>query len=223
MRHAEVDGLRVVLDLGTERYRVLDDVASVLWSVLIGEADAETTFDRLASEYALDRDRFGTELAAFAQRCVSERLLEPAGAPPAATVTPHSAAARGARPGMLQALTCLIATRRALRRDGFRATYESYAALPAGPRTRALHEVLPAFARAENFFVARRAPKDCLLRSLALYRFLRTAGVPAHHLLGARRFPFVAHAWVECDGAPVCDERAGGYTPLARIGNVPAP
>ena len=224
VRHAEVDGLRVVLDLNTETYRVLDDVASVLWSVLTGEADALTTFEAVARDYAVERDRFGSDLAAFAQRCVTERLLEPAGTPVAgrAVAPPQHAPARSTRPSTLQALTCLIGTRRALNRDGFRETYERYALLPVGRRTRRLGAALPAFARAENFFVARRAPEDCLLRSLSLYRFLRSAGVPAEHVIGVRRFPFSAHAWVECDGSPVCDERAGGYTPLARIGNVPA-
>ena len=56
-------------------------------------------------------------------------------------------------------------------------------------------------------------------RSLALYRFLRSAHVPAQHVIGVRRFPFTAHAWVECGGAALFEEHAGDYTPLARIGN----
>jgi transglutaminase superfamily protein/coenzyme PQQ synthesis protein D (PqqD) len=223
VRHAEVDGLRVLLDLGTERYRVLDDVASVLWSVLVGEADTASTFESLAREYELEHGRFRTDLAAFAQRCIDERLLRPADAPavPAAAASARPAV-RAGRAGTLQALTALIVTRRGLRRDGFGATYERYALLPVGAHARPLDAALPAFARAENFFVARRAPKDCLLRSLSLYRFLRGAGVVAEHVMGVHRFPFVAHAWVEVDGAPVCDERAQGFTRIARIGNVPA-
>ena len=142
VRHAEVDGLRVLLDLGTERYRVLDDVASVLWSVLIGEADASSAFDDLARGYDVDRDRFRADLEAFAQRCTAERLLEPAGIAPIARPAAAPVPPRGARAGTLQALTALIATRRALRRDGFRATYERYALLPVGARARSLAAVL---------------------------------------------------------------------------------
>jgi hypothetical protein len=221
VRHAEVDGLRVVLDLNTETYRVLDDVASVLWNVLTGEADAASTFDAVARAYDVDRDRFESDLAAFAARCVAERLLEAADAP-AAALAPPRGRARGGGPNTLHALMCLIGTRRALNRDGFRATYERYAKLPVGPHARRLGAALPAFARAENFFVARRAPEDCLLRSLSLYRYLRSAGVHAEHLIGVRRFPFAAHAWVECDGAPVGDEHARDFTPLARIGDAQA-
>ncbi|MDQ6942135.1 MAG: lasso peptide biosynthesis B2 protein [Candidatus Eremiobacteraeota bacterium] len=210
----------MVLDLNTETYRVLDDVASALWSVLTGESDTAGTFDRIARDFDVDRNRFESDLAAFARRCVTERVLEPSGAAAALrSATPARVPSRGTRPTTLAALFCLIGTRRALGRDGFRKTYERYALLPASSRTRRLGAALPAFARAENFFVARRAPEDCLLRSLSLYRFLRSAGVPAEHLIGVRRFPFAAHAWVECDGSPVCDELARGFTPLARIGD----
>lgn len=222
VRHAEVDGLRVLLDLNTESYRVLDDVASALWSVLVGESDPVRSFDALARQYDVDASRLSAELAAFAERCVREALLEPAGAAPAAcSAAAVPAARRGARTGTLSALIALVATRRALHRDGFRATYERYALLPAAAGAPPLDAVLRGFARAENFFVARRAPDDCLLRSLALYRYLRAANVPAQHVIGARRFPFGAHAWVEYDGAAVFERRAGDYTPLARIGAAP--
>jgi hypothetical protein len=118
-------------------------------------------------------------------------------------------------------LICLINTQRALARHGFRTTYERYALLPVGSDAPALGVALSAFIRAENFFVARRAPDDCLARSLALYRFLRSANVFAEHVIGVRRFPFAAHAWVECDGAPVLDDQFHSFTPLARIGNPP--
>ena len=51
-----------------------------------------------------------------------------------------------------------------------------------------------ALSLAENFFIIASAPKDCLPRSLSLYRFLLIAGVPADHVIGVRRFPFQAHA-----------------------------
>jgi hypothetical protein len=216
VRHAEVDGLRVLLDLNTETYRVLDDVASVLWAVLIGEADAARAFEGLVEHYDVEPARVNADLADFADRCVREALIEHA-----APTARHSGAPRrahGRRAGTLAALLSLVATRYALRRDGFRATYERYAALPAGSDAFPLAAALRGFTRAENFFVARRAPDDCLLRSLSLYRYLRLANVPAEHVIGARRFPFSAHAWVECDGAAVLESRAGDYTPLARIG-----
>jgi hypothetical protein len=111
-----------------------------------------------------------------------------------------------------------MATRRAISREGFRVTYERCAVIPAVASGNHLPDVLPAFVRAESFFVPRSAPDDCLLRSLSLYRFLREAGLGATHVIGVRRFPFQAHAWAECAGEVLLDGRAHDFTPLARIG-----
>ena len=43
----------------------------------------------------------------------------------------------------------------------------------------------------------------CLERSLVLFYELKRSGVPAALRLGARAFPFAAHAWVELEGSPV--------------------
>ena len=46
---------------------------------------------------------------------------------------------------------------------------------------------------------------DCLPRSLTLYLLLRRKGIPATLQIGVKRYPFGAHAWVECLGE-VLDE-----------------
>lgn len=220
IRHAEVDRLRIILDLRTETYRILDDAASVFWSILVGEADAAASFQGLTECYIVDDERLQADFAAFAERCVEEGLLQRAGAPPASG--PSAAPtrlARRTRPRTMKAFICLLATKLALARHGFGATYHRYALLPIGTKSVALNSVLSAFTRAENFFVARRAPQDCLLRSLALFRFLRSANIPAEHVIGVRRFPFNAHAWVEYNGSPLLDDHCHGFTPLARIDN----
>lgn len=45
------------------------------------------------------------------------------------------------------------------------------------------------------------------------------AGVPADHVIGVRRFPFQAHAWVECAGRVGFDSPhfVRCYTELARM------
>jgi transglutaminase superfamily protein/coenzyme PQQ synthesis protein D (PqqD) len=224
IRHAEVDGCQVILDLSAETYRVLDEVATAMWSVLTGAADPTRTLDALAERYDVDRGRLEADLASFSQRCVSEGLLCPPGsAPPVepgAATSPVGGRRRTGSAGGLAALRSLLDTRRALARDGFSATYRRYASLAPGRDPSRLPAALSAFGRAENLFVAGRAPNDCLGRSLSLYRFLQSANVPAEHVIGVHRFPFHAHAWVECDGAPLLDVRSWSlrFTPLARIG-----
>ena len=50
----------------------------------------------------------------------------------------------------------------------------------------------------------RRGP-DCLPRSLTLFVLLRRRGVPATLRIGVKRYPFGAHAWVECLGEVLDD------------------
>lgn len=50
----------------------------------------------------------------------------------------------------------------------------------------------------------------CLQRSVVTTCLLRSRGIPAQLVMGAQRFPFKAHAWVEVDGRAVnerCDVR----------------
>ncbi|HEU4641437.1 MAG TPA: lasso peptide biosynthesis B2 protein [Gemmatimonadaceae bacterium] len=56
----------------------------------------------------------------------------------------------------------------------------------------------------------------CLEQSLVLYHLLRHGGVAATLRIGVHPYPFSAHAWVECDGAPVNDvlEHVKMYAPL---------
>jgi hypothetical protein len=46
----------------------------------------------------------------------------------------------------------------------------------------------------------------CLQRSAATVCLLRKHGVPAQLVIGARRVPFAAHAWVEVEGQIVNDK-----------------
>lgn len=50
----------------------------------------------------------------------------------------------------------------------------------------------------------------CLQRSAATACLLKTYGIPAQMVIGARQMPFKAHAWVEVDGRVVNDKP---YTP----------
>ena len=225
VRHALIDGHRIILDLNTETYRVLDPVGSAMWSTLAGDVDWPEAKRSLLDRFEVAPDILDRDIANFAARCRTEGLLT-RGEPPVPTAaipdtsTPHLRR-RGPFPATLHAIRALYATRHALARDGFRTTYERYSRFPAGSDASGLNAALEAFGRAEHVFVASRAPDDCLIRSLALFRFLRELGHPAEHVIGVCRVPFQAHAWVECDGEPLRDERtrSGAFSPLARLAN----
>lgn len=46
----------------------------------------------------------------------------------------------------------------------------------------------------------------CLQRSAVLTCLLRAKGISASWVIGCRKMPFMAHAWVEVDGAIVSDD-----------------
>jgi len=66
-----------------------------------------------------------------------------------------------------------------------------------------LHRTLDSVRTASRYYYRRRL--DCLPRSLAIYVLLRRQGVPATLRIGVKRFPFAAHAWVECLGEVLDD------------------
>ena len=68
---------------------------------------------------------------------------------------------------------------------------------------RTLHRTLEAVRTASRYYHRQRL--DCLPRSLAIYVLLRRQGVPAMLRIGVKRFPFAAHAWVECLGEVLDD------------------
>ena len=224
IRHARVEDLVVILDLRAADYSVLDAVASDMWDLLAETGDTEATLDRLTQMYDASPDRLRADLDRFVADCERRGFLDrgaqPASGAAASPEPPENGAP--ARPRATRAWTSLLATRRDLARGGLAAAYESCAQLPPpqrDPDPEALESALRSFLRAENAFVARRAPDDCLLRSLALYRFLRAAGLPCEHRIGVRRFPFTAHAWVEHDGSALLDDdnRTQGFTVVAAL------
>lgn len=229
MRHAEVDGCRILLDLNTESYRVLDPVASAMWSALMGESDWTVTRQLLADTYDVSPEVLNSDFADFAANCRAQGILSETqrisdeelsavqSGDPRQALLPGPVSSR--LPATIRAIAIFYRTRRSLMQQGFRGTYERYAQLPGGCNRERLPRAISAFGRAETFFLSQRAPNDCLVRSLSLFRFLREQSIPAEHVIGVCRMPFQAHAWVECDGQPILDERglSGAFVPLARL------
>lgn len=220
VRHRVVDGLAVLLDLRAGEYVVLDRVATAMWRALV-RTEPQRRVAQLTAAFDAPAERLEADLESFARECVARGFLAER-APPAL----ERPRLRGGRRAFLtlRAWWSLLATTRSLARHGFAQTYEAYARLPApdpaAPRSAAAVErSARAFARAEHFFVIRSAPKDCLPRSLALYRFMLAAGIPVQHCIGVVRYPFEAHAWVEHERRPLFDteEFVRSYAELARL------
>ena len=68
---------------------------------------------------------------------------------------------------------------------------------------RHVERTMEAVRTATRYYWRRRL--DCLPRALTIYLLLRRRGVPATLHIGVKRYPFGAHAWVECLGEVLDD------------------
>jgi Transglutaminase-like superfamily/Coenzyme PQQ synthesis protein D (PqqD) len=222
IRHRVIDGNVVILDLRSGEYKILDEVATMMWRAALEGVDRPACVESIAEQFAAAPAEVATDFDRFLADAEAAGLLSSrqnaAGAAPVLTRRwPQSFL-------VVAAWWSLFRTTRLLSTNGFAHVYASLGAY-AKPRVRTaelperLAHVERAFSFAENFFVLSSAPKDCLPRSLSLYRFLLSAGVSANHVIGVRRFPFQAHAWVECEGKPLFDspDHTGCYSELARL------
>lgn len=226
IRHVQVEDRVIIMDIRSESYFALDPTASVMWHELTLGAGRNETLRSLKGQFSSDPTELEADFDEFVEKCLARGLLTRAieGSPETPRALPRTGRAK--RLLTLRAWWSLLETKLSLSRKGFSATYG--AALHVAPikgtptdggEMEVLSRALAAFARAENFFYLKRAPLDCLPRSLALFRFLRSAGLPAQHCIGVRPFPFSAHAWTECYGRVVHDDESNRrrFTVIARI------
>ncbi|WP_052740853.1 lasso peptide biosynthesis B2 protein [Mycobacterium sp. UM_Kg1] len=196
LRCAEVAGRLVLLDLTAGVYDVVDEIGTAMWAQL-ARPPHERDVAVLADEYGVPAAAVEADIAEFAAAQVAAgRLVRTPQAD-----TPRDVLAARRRPTLVRALRERAAVERALRR-GFASAYRERTQPIADttPPRAELRLVTQRFRTAEGIYPARQAPLDCLPRSLALTRFLRTAGWPAQHVIGVALYPFEAHAWVELDG-----------------------
>jgi hypothetical protein len=200
LRYVEVSGRIVMLDLSAGAYDVTNEVGAAMWAQLI-ELPTGRDIAGLAQQYGISTSEAESDLIDFATaQLAAGRLVMQR---PDETGPPLVDAPRR-RPTALRAWRERASSERDLQK-GFANAYTARtrptadATAPRVDVTR-LTEI---FRTAEGLFPAREAPQDCLPRSLALTRFLRTAGWQAEHVIGIALYPFEAHAWVELDGVPL--------------------
>lgn len=226
VRVADVDGLTLVMDLPTAAFYFLDEDASLMWRELRRAQGSVVSAKEALGRGDESSRRLAGTLDDFVASCEARGFLVSDHRPSACGVPP--APRRRGSPGRslrgTRAWLWMLRIDIALRRHGFGTIYQRLGQR-AGVRLGSVgsdevEAARAAFMRAENFYVRRRAPNDCLPRSLALYAYMRGLGLPVVHCIGARRFPaFRCHAWVEYDGAPILDQPAdvSDYTLIASM------
>jgi hypothetical protein len=191
----------VLLDLTAGEYLVLDEIATAMWQQLL-LSPAHRDIQSVARRFSAAISEVAADMADFAREQVNAGRLSHLHAPEPTRVSPVPYR----RPSVARAWWERTRADGDLR-AGFASAYHGRTGPPAarvGADAREpSHRVVATFTAAENLHPTRRALSDCLPRSLALVRFLRTAGWPAEHVIGVATFPFQAHAWVEINGQPI--------------------
>jgi len=223
IRYREIDGCGVILDIRNQRYSVLDDLATGMWACLTGEGDTTDRVRRWAEEYNLTADEIAGTIDEFCADCVRNGLVrrwEPGETLEANRGRPKLPKIYRHLPGELVAVAALAFTALSLKFRGFAKTYGRHREVPVAGLAKtptSVEAIIRPFLFAENFVFFGRAPNDCLVRSLAFFQYLRWRGIPAVHVIGVRRVPFFAHAWVEVSGESVLAPRPRGFATLSQL------
>ncbi len=228
-RYVEIEGRVVVLDFRTQSYSMLDPVASTIWLHIASGRRRDDALQALRRQYEVDGARLEHDYDALVQKCLDQGLLTLAPLAPRYD-EPQTPPAKTNRhlcwgPWPQRAWWSLFRTSRLLAKRGFSHTYRQLAQRSIARETaddlqRRLDRGVKAFATAENFFYLKRAPNDCLPRSLALFGFLCSLGLPVVHHIGVQTFPFLAHAWVQHDDQVLHDDPSNPKR-FATIASIP--
>jgi hypothetical protein len=214
---SDPDGV-VLLDLRSGRYLALNPAGSaVLDGVRVG-LTTQGISERVAAQCEAPLDLVARDAERFLAQLVSSGLIDegtlphgeisqaPDGPPLSTPSLPPALPAGRALLWIAPAYLGLIVVDLALRLRGFGRVHRWLHRLPAGGPG-------PGLARARRLacavdLAAAYYPKRawCLERSLVTLLLMRMRRWPARLVLGAKRMPFAAHAWVEMDGQVVNDD-----------------
>jgi hypothetical protein len=223
----------VILDLRSGRYLGLNRVGSAVLQGVRHGLTLQAISAQVAAQCQAPLERVGPDAERFLARLVSQGLVQAsAGSGAGAAADEHPATTAPAPPApidkplpaarvwVLPAYLALVAVDLALRLFGFGRVHRWLHRLPPGglrPEPRRARRLARAVDGAAAFYLKRAW---CLERSLATLLLMRLRRWPARLVLGARRLPFGAHAWVEIAGEVVNDDPrvCGCYVVLERCG-----
>ena len=224
---AHGDGV-VLMDLRRDKYLAFNPVGALIWRCLDAGSDRDGILAVLKKNYpAVADERLARDLDHMLGSLRRNGLIEPATgaemsrrAPASEAATAEdrreapvpSSAPRVAAPStapqrfdVARAWLVLAACDVALKILGFEAFHSRLRNLRPAPRSAApgdVERLRQAVDLAAGFYFKRAW---CLQRSAATVWLMRRAGIEADLVIGVRRLPFLAHAWVEVDGRVVND------------------
>lgn len=220
VRACLTDDSGVLMDVQRDRIYSLDRVGTTIWRLLMAELDLEAIAKKISNVYGAPDSLVRADVLRFLDSLEQKGLLVRSGTEAQAasrqvrqqvSAFPDAATKPLAAPGgpalVARSMWQLLRVDLELSLRGFSHLYHFVANHRTRPVTYAVGTVA-AVCRAVDHACAlypRQAP--CLQRSAATSCLLRDHGVPAAFVVGTRKHPFRAHAWVEVGGVVVNDKR----------------
>lgn len=125
IRHRLIGGNVVILDLRSGEYKILDEVASAMWEIVLAQPDQERCTESLIQTFDVERERVAIDLKRFVSEAEEGGLLSSRPSAPIAVRDgirwPKSCLAAGA-------WWSLLTTTSTLAKKGFAHTYLQLAA-----------------------------------------------------------------------------------------------
>ncbi len=200
----EKDGV-VLLDINDDAMFALNPIGSYVWTKLALGITVDQIITDLGEDTGESRAVIEPDVLNFINELSVQGILEKA--------KPLVATERYLfRLAMLRLLSfdLLVLQSKLMRQRPFRNVHKMVQRWPVsslGKKYASLESVCEAVERASNWY-----PKTvlCLQRSAVTACLLRDQGIFAQMVIGARKVPFSAHAWVEVDGRIVNDKSTIG-------------
>jgi hypothetical protein len=214
----------VVVDLRSGKYLALNPIGSAVLLGMQGGKSLDAIASELSAQCKVPLDRVTADAERFFAQLLSARLIERAsgGRPsissegltgivsgPSEPVSAEKTLSGPVRTSVIwvvSAYLCFIAVDASFRLLGFGRVYRLLRRYPSRgsiPDLRSARALVRAIDRAAAFYFKRAW---CLERSLVAVFLMRVRRWPALLVLGAKRMPFEAHAWVELGGDVINDD-----------------
>lgn len=201
----------VLLDLHKGVYHSLNTLGTKVWVGLEEGLTFSELLDRLNGVFAVSQEQLSRDIESFIFELEKKRLIR--SLPDSSTKVligsrPDRGGALRQKADTLIAFTGLVCFDVALKALGFRVFYKFVKRWPTrkrrSPRHNEVRRICAAVDRAANYYFKHAW---CLQRSAVGVCLLRLRGFPAELVIGARKTPFYAHAWLEMDGEVLNDDQ----------------
>ncbi len=197
------DETAVILNLSQDSYELCNPAGTEMLRAMLTDFLPDARVDFLVSRLGQSPETIANDLGRFEADCLARGLISYS--EDAARRPKYHCRQKVAGWLVPKAVWTLLLVWYYFKSGSLKETYDAVGGITRSrfsPSDDTVLRAVRAFTIAEGIFPlrAQTRERDCLYRSLALFKYLHTIGINCRHHIGIRRTPFGAHAWVEIEG-----------------------